>query len=209
MPEGKLIVFEGIDGAGKSTNMDLTQVWMITKNLPVIRTEWKGSPLVKPAITEGKKHKSLRPKTFSLLHAADFYDRMDKVVEPHLDSGGIVLADRYCYTAYVRDTARGLCPDWVYKVYMYARKPDLVFYFKVPIDVAVERIKKRGHIGYYEAGMDMGLSNDIEESYKIFQKRISEHYDALSKLYNFVELDGTKTLSELQKQIRDRIKEIL
>lgn len=206
---GKLIVFEGIDGAGKSTNMDLCQVWMLTKDMPVIRTEWKGSPLVKPAITEGKKHKSLKPKTFSLLHAADFYDRMDKVVEPHLNAGGIVLADRYIYTAYVRDIARGLDPEWVYRVYSYARKPDLVFYFKVPLDVAVDRIKKRGHIGYYESGMDMGIANNVEDAYMRFQKRISEHYDILSKLYGFVELDGTKTLSELQEEIRKKIKEIL
>lgn len=209
MKKGKLIVFEGIDGAGKSTNMDLVELWLLSKGVHVLKSAWKSSNIVEPAITEGKKNHSLKPKTFSILHAADFYDRMDKQIIPFLKSGGVVLCDRYVYTAFVRDSARGLDLKWVYNLYQYAKKPDLVFYFKTPVEKAMERIKGRGNIGFYEAGMDVGTSNKLEESYKIFQTRLTKHYNILSKQYGFTEIDSSQSLNKIQKELREKISSIL
>lgn len=207
--EGKLIVFEGIDGAGKSSNINLLDLWLTQKGIRVLRTAWKSSDIVKPAIMEGKKHVSLKPKTFSLLHAADFYDRMDKEVIPHLNSGGVVLSDRYVYTAFVRDVARGLDQKWVYNIYKYARKPDLVIYFDTSIETALSRIKRRGDVGYYEAGMDVGVDNDIDESFKKFQSVIKSNYEQLSKQYGFIKIDSNKSFKDIQQKIREEVSKIL
>src|SRR6187431_550374 len=167
--KGKLIVVEGIDGSGKSTQLRLLEKWLISRNIPVFFTEWNSSETVKQITKKGKKSGRLTPITFSLLHATDFADRYERNIFPLLRAGYIVLADRYIYTAYARDMVRGCSPLWVKKVYGYALKPDLVFYFRVPVDVAAERILSgRPKLKYYEAGMDLDLSNDIYESYRVF-----------------------------------------
>src|SRR5215468_10173798 len=138
--KGKLVVVEGIDGSGKSTQIRLLEKWLISKGMRVFLTEWNSSELVKEITSKGKKKGKLTPTTFSLLHATDFADRYERNILPLLRAGYIVLADRYVYTAYARDIVRGCSPKWIQQVYDYARKPDLTFYFRVPIDVAIERI---------------------------------------------------------------------
>src|SRR5437667_4070811 len=137
---GKLIIAEGIDGSGKTTQMLLLQKWLLAQGRRVFFTEWNSSPLVKKATKEGKKTDSLTPTTFSLLHATDFADRLNYQIIPPLKAGMIVLADRYAYTAFARDVVRGVSPSWVRNLYDFAVKPDISFYFDVPIDVACERI---------------------------------------------------------------------
>jgi dTMP kinase len=169
---GKLIVVEGIGGSGKSTQIHLLERWLRFRGLPVFITEWNSSETVKE-ITKGKKKARLTPTTFSLLYATDFADRYERNIFPLLRAGYIVLADQYVYTAYARDVVRGCRYEWVCNVYNFAVKPDLIFYFRVPIDIAVDRIiSGRSNLKYYEAGMDLTLSNDIYESYRIFQSRI-------------------------------------
>jgi dTMP kinase len=207
---GKLIVVEGIDGSGKSTQIRLLEKWLRFKDMPVFLTEWNSSEAIKEVTSKGKKKEKLTPTTFSLLHATDFADRYEKNIFPLLRAGYIVLADRYIYTAYARDIVRGCNPIWVKKVYDYALKPDLIFYFRVPVDVAAERILSgRPRLKYYEAGMDLDLSNDIYDSYRIFQSRIIEQYDKMITKENFVVIDGTYNIEQQQKLVRDKFNEIV
>ena len=202
-PKGKLIVVEGIDGSGKSTQLRLLQKWLISRNIPVFFTEWNSSETVKQITKKGKKRGSLTAITFSLLHATDFADRYERNILPLLHAGYVVLADRYVYTAYARDIVRGCNPNWVRKIYEFAIKPEIVFYFKVPIDVAVDRILAgRPTLKYYEAGMDLNLSNDPYESYRIFQSRVIEQYESLSQSENFTIVDGTMEIEDSQKFVR-------
>jgi dTMP kinase len=207
---GKLIVVEGIDGSGKSTQIRLLEKWLRFKNMPVFLTEWNSSEAIREVTSKGKKKEKLTPTTFSLLHATDFADRYEKNIFPLLRAGYLVLADRYIYTAYARDIVRGCHPIWVKKVYDYALKPDLVFYFRVPVDIAAQRILSgRPKLKYYEAGMDLDLSNDIYESYRIFQSKIIEQYDKMITKENFAVIDGTYNIEQQQKLVRDKFNEIV
>jgi dTMP kinase len=208
--KGRLIIVEGIDGSGKSTQLHLLEQWLRSKNMAVFLTEWNSSDMVKQITSKGKKKGKLTPTTFSLLHATDFADRYERKILPLLRAGYIVLADRYVYTAFARDIVRGCSRSWVHKVYSYALKPDLTFYFKVPIDVAIERILVgRPKLKFYEAGMDLNLSNDPYESYRIFQQRIIDEYDAMAQDEGFTVIDGTSAIEEQQVQVRDLIKSVI
>jgi len=208
--KGKLIVVEGIDGSGKSTQLRLLEKWLICRNIPVFFTEWNSSETVKQITRKGKKRGSLTAITFSLLHATDFADRYERNILPLLHAGYVVLADRYVYTAFARDIVRGCNPTWVKKIYEFAIKPEIVFYFKVPIDIAVDRILAgRPTLKYYEAGMDLNLSNDPYESYRIFQSRIIEQYESLSLSENFTIVDGTMEIEESQKFVRSAVMKLL
>jgi len=208
--KGKLIVVEGIDGSGKSTQLRLLEKWFQSKDTSVFLTEWNSSETVRRITSKGKRKGRLTPITFSLLHATDFADRYERNILPLLHAGYIVLADRYIYTAYARDIVRGCNPRWVRKVYEFAVKPDIVFYFKVPVDIAVERILSgRPKLKYYEAGMDLNLSNDPYESYRIFQSRIIEQYDSLASSENFTTIDGTMEIEESQRILRDIVMKML
>ncbi|MDE1814151.1 MAG: dTMP kinase [Thaumarchaeota archaeon] len=208
--KGKLIIVEGIDGSGKSTQIHLLEKWLAYKGVSVFKSEWNSSEMVKEITSKGKKKGLLTPTTFSLLHATDFADRYERNISPLLRAGHFVLADRYVYTAFARDIVRGCNPEWVKKVYDFAIKPDVAFYFKVPVDIAVDRILiGRPKLKYYEAGMDMNLSNDQYESYRIFQGRIIEQYDSLAENEGFTVIDGTMNIEEQQNIVRKKIMPLL
>jgi len=203
---GKLIVVEGIDGSGKSTQIRLLERWLLSRGYAVFFTEWNSSALVRETTKMGKKKDMLTPTTFSLLHATDFADRHQDIIVPPLKAGMVVLADRYVYTAFARDAVRGVDRRWVRDLYSFAMKPDLCFYFKVPLDTAVKRIAGgRGKIKYHEAGMDLKLSNDIVDSFRIFQGRVLEEYDKLAQEYGFQVLDATRAIEEQQEEVRQTV----
>ena len=207
---GKLVIVEGIDGSGKSTQIALLKKWLDSQGYSVFYTEWNSSELVKETTKEGKKKNLLTPTTFSLLHATDFADRMNYQIIPPLKAGMIVLADRYVYTAFARDCVRGVHPDWVRKVYSFAVKPDISFYFKVPIDTACDRIlTSRAQIKFHEAGMDLGLSPDIKQSFKIFQSRILDEYEKMIDEFNLTTIDASQEIHAQQEIVRDTVKEAL
>jgi dTMP kinase len=202
---GKLIIVEGIDGSGKSTQLQLLQKWLESQGHKVFFTEWNSSELVKDTTKKGKKSKSLTPTTFSLLHATDFASRLYHEILPPLKAGMLVLADRYMYTAFARDVVRGVSPAWIRKLYSFAITPDLAFYFKVPIDVAIDRLLggTRAQLKYYEAGMDLGLSQDINESFRIFQSRILTEYDKIVQEFGLTVMDATKDIATQQADMRE------
>ncbi|HJY88339.1 MAG TPA: hypothetical protein VKE24_16010 [Candidatus Acidoferrales bacterium] len=201
---GALIVVEGIDGSGKSTQLYLLKRWLEIGGYRIHLTEWNSSPLVKSATRRGKQRRMLTPTTFSLLHAADFADRCERQILPLLHGAYLVLADRYIYTAFARDVARSCSPQWLRNLYRFAPIPDVTFYFRAPLDVAVNRIVAgRPKLKYYEAGMDLGISLDRAESFRAFQGRILEQYDLMVETDHFVLMDGTVPVNKLQKQMRE------
>jgi dTMP kinase len=208
--DGKLIIVEGIDGSGKSTQIRLLEKWLRYIGIPVFFTEWNSSEQIKEIISIGKKKNLLTPTTFSLLHATDFAARYERNIFPLLRANYVVLADRYIYTAFARDVVRGCSPEWVRNVYSLAVKPDIAFYFKVPVEVSFDRIvKNRPKLKYYEAGMDLNLSNDPYESYRIFQGRIIDEYESMVEPEGLTVIDGTKDIKEQQELMRQKVKEIL
>jgi dTMP kinase len=201
---GKLIVVEGIDGSGKSTQMSLLSRWLRSQGYAVAFSEWNSSPLVRQTTRRGKKKEMFTPTTFSLIHATDFADRLESYILPLVKAGAVVCADRYAYTAFARDVARGVSRRWVRNLYRFAIKPDLCFYFRVPLDVALGRILGgRDALKYYEAGMDLGLARDVEESFRIFQGRILDEYDAMASEMGFHVIDATLTIEQQQKLMRE------
>src|SRR5438445_2351644 len=207
---GRLIAVEGVDGSGKSTQLHLLEQWLRHQNLKVFKTEWNSSETVKEITSRGKKKGLLTPTTFSLLHATDFADRYERNILPLLEAGYFVLADRYFYTAYARDIVRGCSPDWVRKAYSFAATPDIRFYFRVPIEVAMKRILvSRPKLKFYEAGMDLNLSNDIFESYRMFQARIIEQYELMAEQEGFTIIDGSLDIEEQQEKVRETVSQLL
>jgi dTMP kinase len=200
---GKLFIVEGIDGSGKSTQLSLLQQWLRREGYMVFFSEWNSSPLVKETSRRGKKKQMLTPTTFSLIHATDLADRIERHIIPPLKAGAIVLADRYIYTAFGRDTARGVSPRWVRELYRFAVKPTIAFYFRVPLEVSLKRILgARAALKHYEAGMDLGLSDDIEESFKLFQGMILERYEEMIDEFNLTVIDATRSIEEQQNEVR-------
>src|SRR5579862_84719 len=200
---GRLIIVEGIDGSGKSTQIALLSQWLRLRGYAVAFSEWNSSPLVKETTRRGKKKEMFTPTSFSLIHATDFADRMERYILPLLKAGAVVCADRYAYTAFARDAVRGVDRAWVRNLYRFALKPDLAFYFKVPLETALGRILGgRNALKYYEAGMDLGLSRNIEESFRIFQGRILNEYEAMIQEMGFHVIDATKSIEKQQREMR-------
>jgi dTMP kinase len=200
---GKLFVVEGTDGSGKSTQLALLHQWLKAEGHPVFFSEWNSSPLVKDTTKRAKKRRLFTPTTFSLLHATDFADRTERDIIPPLKGGAIVLADRYIYTAFARDVARGCDRAWVRDLYRFAVKPTVSFFFRAPLDVAIDRIVSgRPELKYYEAGMDMDWSGDAEESFKIFQGRILEEYDRMVSEFGLTVIDATRSIVRQQREMR-------
>jgi dTMP kinase len=207
---GKLIIVEGIDGSGKSTQLQLARRYLEARGLKPFFTEWNSAELVKTITKKGKKKMSLTPMTFSLLHATDFAYRLVHNILPPLKAGMIVLADRYVYTAFARDVTRGCDRQWVREVYQFAPRPDRAFYFNVPIDVSVSRLLSgRAKIKDYEAGMDLNLATDHVSSFKIFQGRILNEYQAIVGEYGLTEIDATQSIGEQQRLVREYLDETL
>jgi dTMP kinase len=200
---GKLIVVEGIDGSGKTTQLGLLAKWLASSGRPVVVTEWNSSTLVKAATKAGKKKNLLTPTTFSLLHATDFADRLLYKIIPPLKAGMTVLADRYAYTAFARDVARGVDPAWVRDLYGFAVRPDLALYFRVPIETSLDRLlARRVKLKFYEAGMDMGWSRDVNESFRLFQGKVLDEYDRIVDEFGMQVIDATAGIPEQQRRVR-------
>lgn len=207
---GKLFVVEGIDGSGKSTQIALLHKWLIAQGYSVFFSEWNSSQLVKRTTSRGKRKHLLTPLTFSLIHATDFADRTEQNIVPPLKAGAVVLADRYVFTAFGRDVARGCDPEWVRELYSFAVEPTIGFYFRVPLEVALDRILSgRPELKHYEAGLDLGLSDDPYESFKLFQERILEQYDRMVEEFGLHVIDATLPIVQQQEQVRSAVREHL
>jgi dTMP kinase len=190
--------------------LTLLYQWLKSEGYPVFFSEWNSSPLVKDTTKRAKKRHLFTPATFSLIHATDFADRTEREIIPPLKAGAIVLADRYIYTAFARDVARGCNREWVRRVYSFAVKPTLAFFFRAPLEVAVDRILSgRPRLKYYEAGMDMPWADDPEDSFRVFQGKILDEYDRMVDEFGLTVIDASRSIEQQQYETRRLISQYL
>jgi dTMP kinase len=207
---GKLIVLEGTDGVGRSTQAELLRNWLAIEGYGVVTTEWKSSELIFRVIDKAKSKNALNTITFSLLYATDLADRLHNIILPALKAGLIVIADRYFYTAFARDVVRGADPSWVRKLYGFGVEPDLVFYLKMPLESLLRRIiTTRGGLDFYESGRDIGMSTDLYQSFKLYQSQILFEYEHMMDEYNFKVVAADDPTDVVQKVLRNSVRELL
>jgi dTMP kinase len=215
---GKLIVIEGTDGVGRSTQIESLKKWLEVQGHGVATTGWTRSPLMGDAIDEAKSGHTLNVNTFSLLYAADFADRLEHEVIPALKAGFIVLADRYIYTAFARSIVRGADPRWIRKVFGFALVPDAIFYMHVHIEDLIPRVinsqtlNKRyweedsgEGMDYWESGMDLHLGEDFYDSFMEYQKRILLEFHKMSKEFKFRVVDASRSFEEINRELKQGI----
>jgi dTMP kinase len=205
-PKGKLIVIEGPDSSGRSTQITLLTTQLEADGHAVLNTGLKRSELIGEGILEAKRNISLGKKTLALFYAADFADQLEQKIIPALEAGYIVLADRYIYTLMARNTVRGISRKWSHDLYGFALVPDQVYYIKVDPYTLVHRVfEKNSSLDYYESGSDMGLSDDMFESFIIYQQKIAKEFQAMQKIYGLVHIDGDKTVEEINVDLKKKI----
>lgn len=208
---GRLIVMEGGDRSGRSTQVELLTSWLERRKHPVVLTDWSTSPHISKAIHKAKVDRALRTVTFSLFYAADFADRVANVVVPALERGEVVVADRYVYTAFARDVARGADIGWLRKLYDFAPVPDAVFYLAVAPEVRRQwepsaAVKTRD---IYEFGLDLGLTNDPERSYELYQQRVYDEFERMVAEFALTRIDGAMSVDEVHLVLRNDLSSIL
>ena len=204
--KGRLIVIEGPDASGRSTQIGMITTKLEADGHAVLNTGLRRSELVSGGIVEAKREHMLGRRTMSLFYAADFADQLENKIIPALRSGYIVLADRYIYTLMARDAVRGISKRWSHQLFGFAIVPDLVFYLDVDPNELVHRVfQKNMFLDYYESGADLGLSDDMYESFIIYQHMIAKEFRTMQKRYNLVLVDGNRSIPEINIDLQKRI----
>jgi len=204
---GLLIVFEGPDGSGKTTQRKLLKTWLESRGQTVVSARWASSPLVKPLIQVRKRIRALSPVEYSLLHAIDFRHRVETEILPALWTGKIVLADRYLFTALARDAARGLELDWLLHAYAPLLWPDLVLYFAMPPLVSSRRVAATRRPRFYESGQDVTGIDDPLASYQRFIDRVIHEYENLATIFKFVTVNAQEAVYRQHQQVRTLVEQ--
>lgn len=202
---GSLIVIEGTDGVGRSTQIEQLTRWLEVQGYGVVNTGWTRSPLLAETINEAKAGHELNVTTFSLLYAADFADRLENQIIPALRAGFIVVADRYMYTAFARNAVMGADPEWTRKLFGFAVIPDLVMYLKIDVKHLVPRVLESKGMDYWESGMHLKLGSDIFDSFRRYQARILREYERMTEEFGFVTVDAQQPVDAIQQELRTTI----
>ncbi|MCU0453177.1 MAG: thymidylate kinase [Bacteroidetes bacterium] len=219
---GKLIVIEGTDGVGRSTQIEELKRWLEVKGYGVVTTGWTRSPLMGKAIEEAKSGHTLNTNTFSLLYAADFADRLEHEIIPSLRAGFVVLADRYIFTAFARSVVRGADRQWIRKVFGFSLEPDAVFYMRIGIEDLIPRVinsttlqrryweEEQGEgLDYWESGMDLRLGDDFYDSFVEYQKSMLREFDKMTNEFHFQIIDASHSFDEVNKALKQGILAVL
>ena len=208
--QGKLIVIEGADGSGRSTQIALLRNWLERLGYPTAEIGLKRSPLVGRELEKVKRGNILSPLTFSLFYATDFADQLENIIIPALQADFIVLADRYIYTLMARDIVRGVDPDWVKEVYSIALVPDAVFYLKVsPQELAERNFRKNGMLDYWESGMDIQRSGDMFDCFIRYQRQMQKLFLAMQSIYGFDIINANRSPRPISRDLRGRVERLL
>jgi dTMP kinase len=204
--KGRLIVIEGPDASGRSTQIGMITTKLEADGHAVLNTGLRRSELVREGIMEAKREHMLGRRTMSLFYAADFADQLENKIIPALRAGYIVLADRYIYTLMARDAVRDMSRRWSHQLFGFAMIPDLVFYLDVDPNELVHRVfQKNTFLDYYESGADLGLSDDMYESFIIYQRMIAKEFRRMQKTYKLVLVDGNRPVPEINVDLQDRV----
>jgi len=201
---GRLIVLEGTDGVGRSTQIRMLGEWIQEEGFGVLDTELAGSGLTKSGLDKAKAGNTLGRLTMSLFYATDFADRLENQIIPALKGGFHVLSDRYFYSIIARNVVRGADPVWSRKMYGFALKPDIIFYLKANIDTLMTRVVGRG-FDYWESGMDIGLADNRYDSFCIYQSRLIEQFDQMADEFGFITIDANRSEQEVFVDIKKHV----
>ena len=207
---GVLIVIEGADSSGRSTQIRLLSEWLERKGYAVTQVGLTRSKLIGPALARAKEGNILSPRTMSLFYATDFYDQIENIIVPSLTAGYIVLADRYIFTLMARDIVRGAKPEWVKSLYSMAIVPDAVYFILTSSPNLIERtLTSHQSLDYWESGMDIGLSRDWYESFIRYQRILRNEYKRLQEQYGFKIINGNRNIAGIQRDLRTEIESVL
>lgn len=205
---GKLIVLEGTDGVGRSTQTQLLRRWLESEGFAVSDTGLRRSPMTQPGLDAAKTGHTISPLTMSLFYATDFADRLENQIIPALKAGFLVLSDRYFYSVIARDVVRGINPQWARKVYGFALKPDLVFYLKADIPHLVSRMVYGRGFDYWESGMDIHCADNLYDSFNSYQAQLIEQFDLMAEEFGFVTIDANQPAPAVFDDLRRNIRSL-
>lgn len=200
--DGKLIVIEGTDGVGRSTQLMNLKQWLEVRGHAVVETGWTRSRLVGETIDKAKSGHTLSPLTFTMLYACDFADRLEKEILPALRAGFVVLADRYVYTAWARAAVRGMDRKYTRELFSLAPLPDLVLYLRVDLDTLTRRVLQSTGMDHWEAGKDRYPDFDIYESFRAYQSQILGEFDRMATEFSFHTIDASRSIEIVQEDLR-------
>jgi len=207
---GRLIVIEGADGSGRSTQIRRLVDWLEASGHATTQVGLKRSNLASEELESAKNGNILNRTTLSLFYATDFADQLENIIIPSLRAGFIVLADRYIYTLMARDMVRGLDADWVKSLYSIAIKPDAVFYLKLPPEKLIQRNFMKNHtLDYWESGMDLGLSLDMFDSFVQYQQLLADKFDEFRKSWRYTTINADQSMNGLNRELRRNVERIL
>lgn len=207
---GKLIVIEGADGSGRSTQIELLKTWLERRGYPTVDVGLKRSNLVGKELATAQQGNMLGHITLSLFYATDFADQLENQIIPALRAGFVVLADRYIYTLMARDIVRGADLQWVRELYSIALMPDIVFYLRVSPQLLIERnLQKKSQLDYWESGMDIGLSRDMFESFKKYQRLLERQFRLVQNEFGFEVVNGSRRPRAIFQEIQSKVELIL
>lgn len=206
---GRLVVIEGTDGVGRSTQVNQLRPWLESSGYAVVDTEMTRSELVGVGLKQAKEGHTLGPITLNLFYATDFVDRFERQILPALRAGFIVLTDRYIYSLIARALVRGADARWIRSLYGLALKPDIIFYLRASVEELIPRVLQRRGFDYWESGMDMRLGEDLFESFVSYQQRLIDQFDAMSLEYCFEVIDTSHSIEWVTEQLKEKILPLL
>jgi dTMP kinase len=208
--KGKLIVIEGSDGSGRSTQITMLRNWLEELGYATVEIGIKRSQLVAAELDIARQSTTLSPMTMTLYYACDFADQLEHVIIPSLRANFVVLADRYIFTLIARAIARRLNKDWISQLYSIALIPDAVFYLSVEPEVLAERtFRKNDTLSYWESGMDVRRDIDMYRSFIAYQRKLQRIFMGLQQDYGFVVLDGNRSPQIVYEELVSRIQPII
>ena len=200
---GVLIAVDGVDGSGRATQLDLLAIWLQMHGFGVVRSSWNSSKLVAKTIEEARRQNTLTPLTYSILHATDVAERQETEIIPALRAGYVVLADRYVFTAFARDIARGVEPDWIFNLYGFALRPDLALYLRIDAETSIGRVMGIAGEATAEEANEQASVRGAIDSFRQFQERVVDEYEGLAGPFELVPVDATQPVRVQQLRVRD------
>jgi len=206
---GKLIVVEGTDCAGRTTQINMLRPWLEEQGHAVLDTGMTRSPLAGDGIRRAKESNNLGRVTQSLFYATDFVDRIENEVMPALRAGFIVLTDRYIYSLMARAIVRGMDPAWIRGIYSCALVPDAVFYLRLDVEQLIPRVIFSRGFDYWESGMDVFPGQDMYESFRAYQSALLAEFDRLSAEFNFETVDASADAKVVFAQLQAKVQRVL